>query len=255
MAQVVELLGAPGTGKSTLVGALDGRTVGGRRLVDVRRLLRVPRRGLPAGARGRLLARDLTPAERRRAVAAHADEWTDLVARIVAARNGPAPDASAGPVRLLHRLYAPGWVVATLELRALAERAPDDVVVLIDEGLAQRATVVCGEDADESSLAAYLTLLPPTLVHLHLDPVASSDVAAAADLLAARVTGRGRTIDRHAGLDGSELTRSLAGDVRSAARIAAALRTVGANVADVAVTGPVDASVEHVLRQVERAGG
>lgn len=263
MAQVVEFLGAPGTGKSTLVGALDGRTVDGRRLVAGCRLLRVPRTGAPPRARGRLLARDLTPAERRRALAARADDWAGLLTHVATSVGDRRSTTAAGAADPLRQLYAPGWLAATLELRALAAAAPDDRIVMLDEGLAQRSTIVCGDEADTSDLGAYLALLPPTRLHVHLDPHGDAHGAVAgqpahddaAELLVARVTGRDRTIDRHAGLDMSALAFSLTADVRAAARTAATLRTLGAPVVDVPVAVPLEQSVATVLRHVAEAGG
>lgn len=206
MAHVVELFGAPGTGKSSLARALDGRDVAGRRIVAAERLTRVPR----AGMLGRLRDRDLTPAERRAVLAARADDWSELLAMAAAAPAALADD----PLRALH---ATGWLTATLELRALADAAPDDVIVVLDEGLVQRTAVVCGPAPDDATLDRYLGALPTTALHVHLreDPAT----------LVGRLRARDRVIDRHAGLDDAALLDSVTGDAVLLARCAAALHT------------------------------
>jgi ribose 1,5-bisphosphokinase PhnN len=231
MAQVVELFGAPGAGKSSLVRALDGRRVAGRRVVSATRLARVPRRW-PLGL---LLRRDLAPAERRRALAARREDWAPLLGKVA---DGPLGRGGADddPLRALH---APGWLAATLELRALAEAAPDDLVVVLDEGLVQRTAVVCGPDPADDVLAGYLHALPSTRLHVHLrqDP----------EVLAARLRTRDRVIDRHVGLGPEELAGSLAADVRLLARCADLLVAAGDPVLTLVTDGDVGAAADGVL--------
>ena len=208
MAHVVELFGAPGTGKSSLVRALDGRRVAGRRIVSAARLTRVPR----GGPLGRFLPRDLTPAVRRAALTARRDDWAELLALAAA-----APSALVGdPLRALH---ATGWLTTTLELRALADAAPDDVIVVLDEGLAQRAPVVCGPAPDDATLARYLGALPPCALHVHLreDPAT----------LVTRLRGRPRVIDRHVGFDDAALLASVTDDAELFDRCADVLARAG----------------------------
>jgi len=229
MAHVVELFGAPGTGKSSVARALDGRRVDGRRLVAAQRLARVPR----TGPLGLLKRRDLTPAERRAALAARRDDWAELLELIAGSPRG-APD----PIRALH---APGWLAASLELRALADAAPSDMVVVRDEGLVQRVPVVCGVDPDQALLERYLRLLPPAL-HLHL--------VVDAPVLAPRIRGRPRVIDRHRGLGDFELSASLAADVVLLARCSDLLSASGAAVRTVRTDRDIDETVDEVIAAV-----
>ncbi len=233
MAQVVELFGAPGTGKSSLVGALDESRSDGRRIVAAQRLTRVAR----GGPLGGLARRALTPAERRRSLAAAADRWGELLAFIA---DGPlgraADDAPHDPLR---PLYAPGWLATALELRALADAAPADVIVLLDEGLAQRASIACGPDLAADRLERYVALLPATALHVHVDVTDGPDVERLLD----RLAQRDRVIDRHVGLDRDGLRTTAAADLERARRTAAALRGAGATVTRVDAGGaPQDAS-------------
>jgi hypothetical protein len=220
MAEVVELFGAPGTGKSSLLRALDGRRVGGRRIVSAQRLLRVRR----SGPLGMLRPRDATPAERRAALAERREDWADLLELIAAAPLGRDPSSHgaggeehrADPLRALH---APGWLAASLELRALAVSAPDALVVLLDEGLVQRTGIVLGPDPDPSHLDRYVRALPPALLHLHLH--------AGPTTVMARLGARARVIDRHAGLDGDGLVASVTADLDLYERTARALASAG----------------------------
>jgi hypothetical protein len=226
MAQVVELFGAPGTGKSSLVRALDGRRVAGRTLVAAQRLTRVPRVGRirtgPVRLAGRtrltrtltaLLTRELTPGERRAALARRRDDWSALLELIASA---PLGRDDADPLRGLH---APGWLAASLELRALADAAPDGLVVLLDEGLVQRSALACGVDPDDATLDRYLERLPPATLHVHL----TADPSA----LVARLRARTRVIDRHAGLDDAGLGASVVSDTALFARAAGRLAGSG----------------------------
>ncbi len=236
MAQVVELFGAPGTGKSSLVHALDGRRVGSRRLIAASRLTRVRRDG-PLGL---LLSRDLTPRELRSALAARRSDWSELLDLLADARLGRGSEGARDPLRQLH---APGWLATTLELRALADAAPDAVIVVLDEGLVQRAAVVCGPDPTDATLSEYLRVLPPPLLNVHLE--------VAPERLVGRLRTRERVIDRHAGLDDAALARSLAEDAAFLGRCARQLSDAGEPLVTVSTDGDVDATVDVVLAALE----
>jgi len=238
MAQVVELFGAPGVGKSSLLRALDGRRAGGRRFIAAQRLLRVPR----GGPLGLLLRRELTAAERRSALAAQRDDWADLLALVASAPLGRG-DESDDPLRALH---APGWLATTLELRALADAAPDDFVVVLDEGLVQRAPLVVGPAASDRDLESYLRALPRPALHVHLVEEPS--------VLVRRLRARERTIDRHAGLDDVQLEGSVTADALLLERCAAILDREGGRVIRVTTTGDVRGTAEEVLGMLGSAG-
>lgn len=212
MAMVIELFGAPGTGKSSLMRALDGRRIGDRTVIAAHRLLRVPRRW-PFGL---LLRRDLSPAERRRALAERRDDWSALLEVVGASSLG----RDGGDV--LRALHAPGWLATTLVLRALADTASNRLVAVLDEGLVQRSAVVCGTDPDDATLTRFLRALPRPTLHVHL--------VAEPAVLVGRLRGRDRTIDRHVGLDDSALEASVADDLRLMVRCAEGLAGLGAPV-------------------------
>jgi len=236
MAQVVELFGAPGTGKSSLVHALDGRRIGGRRLIAAQRLTRVRRDG-PLGL---VLHRDLTPAERRAALSVRRTDWADLLDLLADARLGRGSEGERDPLRQLH---APGWLAATLELRALADAAPDDVIVALDEGLVQRAPIVCGSDASAEALSAYLGALPPPALNVHLRVALDANVA--------RLRSRARVIDRHLGLDDASLTMSSATDAELLKTCARLLADAGMPVATVSTDGDLHATIDAVMAALQ----
>ena len=252
MAEVVELFGAPGTGKSSIAGALDGRRIAGRRVVAAERLRRVARRaagtvspGAPAGAPlprrvlERLVRRDRTTEERRQLVEDRTD-WSGLLGLLLDAplgREGPDP---------LALLQAPGWMLATLEARALADAAPDDLIVVLDEGLVQRVRLVCGDAPDDARLARYVAALPPARLQVHL--------TADTGTLVARLQARERTIDRHRGLDAAALATTVARDASLLASVAAELRGRGDTVLDVSTaSGDPEDAVRAVLDQLASA--
>lgn len=235
MAQVVELFGAPGAGKSSLMHALDGRRVGGRRIIAAPRLTRVPRSGLF----GRLRPRALAPAERRAALLDRRDDWELLLACVASSARSSETD----PIRAL---YAPGWLAATLELRALADRAPDGLIVVIDEGFVQRAPIVCGLPASDDCLTRFLSAVPPPLLHVQLEQDART--------LATRLLARDRVLPRHEGLDAAALAASVSEDARLLARCAAGLARAGAPVLTIGRSDSPEALADRVVAALSGEG-
>lgn len=219
MARIVEMVGAPGVGKSTLLGRLAGR-----RLVDDRRvrtptdLRRDPRRGVP-GRLDRRFPRPTDPRLTRRLLADRDERWSPFLAHVVAT---PGPTGEP-PLR---RLQALTWTLASLELLALAEERPDDEVVVLDEGPLQRALTLLGVDPGGPALARHVATAPVTDLVLHL----RTD----ADELDRRVVGRardGRVTARHAGLEGPERRAAEAGEVRLTAEVVEGAAAAGRSVA------------------------
>ncbi len=266
MAQVVELFGAPGTGKSSLVAALDGVKVAGRTLIDARRLTRVARvtRGVawrrghvtgraqgslvgvasggPLGRVQAALGRALTPEERRAALARRRGDWAallEIVGSSPLGRDGDDP---------LRTLYGPGWLATSLELRALADEASGDIVVLLDEGLVQRTSLVCGYSPDDVTLHRFLDRIPPAALQVHLSAVTGA--------ILPRLHERDRVIDRHVGLGDDALTASVVADGALFARAAAHLASRAHPVLrlDSAVTS-LDGLVDEVAAALARQPG
>jgi len=245
MAEVVELFGAPGTGKSSLARALDGRRVAGRRLVAAERLLWVPRDGL-LGRLGRFAKRERTPAERRAALGLRRGDWAELLELIADAPLGRERDGATGTaVDPLRALHAPGWLADSLELRALAATAPDTLVVVIEEGILQRTPVLLGHDPTPAELDRLARALPPTLLHLRL--------TADTDMLLRRLRSRTRVIDRHAGLDSDALAASVAADDELYGRAAEALAKAGVAVADLGTDGDEQSLAADAERRIVAA--
>lgn len=236
MAQVVELFGAPGTGKSTLLRALDGRRVGGRRIVAVGRLRRVARSGRASGiAAGapegsglarriieRLRSRDRTTEELDGLLTARTADWSGMLELLA---DAPLGHGSSDP---LEPLRAPGWLRITLENRALADAASDDLVVVLDEGIAQRVRILCGEAPEPARLGRLVAAMPPAALQVHL----TTDPAT----LVARTQQRGRTLSRHRGLGPVDLAASLDRDTALLASVAEALRVRGDAVLDLSTS-------------------
>jgi hypothetical protein len=264
MAALIELVGAPGTGKSTLVDALvTGR--GARRpsvgppLVDATRLVRAPRRaprgevpawpvtGGPlvrglADVRGlsRLVLRVRDRAELWGLLATRHADWGEFLALTRAA----AADDHRDPA---FRALASGWLAQTLQLRALADRVDDPVVCLLAEGLVQRRLTVLGSPADPLVLfdpgrvATYLATMPLPGAVVHL--------TAAPDVVAARLAARsaqGGSIVRHAGLDDARRAALTRADTEALAEAVAAVASRGVRV----VT--IDTGVDDLASSVAR---
>jgi len=238
MAQVVEFVGPPGSGKSSVAAALSGRRLGSRTVVGIEAVTLRPRSSLPlaqlvhgatmrrsgraASTLDRMLCQAVPADERAASLAGRADEWRPLLDFLAGRTLGTDvtdPMATASSVR---RLYAPLWLTQTLEARALAEDAPDGLVVVMHEGLLQRAGVVCGRAPDEVQLAQYARLVPPLAAVVHL--------RCSTGLLVERVLGRrasGSENVRHIGLDERELQELLDWESALLARTVQAYRLAG----------------------------
>lgn len=171
--RLVELVAAPGAGKSALSAALLADRRSGA-WIDARLLGREPRRGagpvlrLPGGAtprRSRWLF--AAPSEDRLAAALHAlaashPEFLDLVG----ACAGPAgPEVDDPTLRLLARR----WFVEALSTRALIESVRGSTAAstraLLDEGLLHPTKLDAGAGGDPARRAQYLATVPmPDLV-------------------------------------------------------------------------------------------
>jgi hypothetical protein len=253
MAGVIELVGAPGAGKSTLAGALVGSSSSGRSLVAADALNRLPRlpqfarfvrrrRVVTHGVLDALLTRQLLPSERRAALRDRAEAWRPLL-EFLADRTIGADEPRVGHVAaLLRRLEAPVWLLHTLELHALAPIAPPDALVVVEEGLLQRTAMVCGPTPTDEVLDAYLSRLPPIdlAVHLRATPATLVD----------RVERRreaGRVNTRHDGLSRAELERSVQADLTLLARVIERHRALGGAVLEL---DSGDAAADELVRLV-----
>jgi hypothetical protein len=238
MALLVELVGAPGAGKSTVAAALDGLRAGGAVLRPATDLVRPPRRGLPREAARRLAGAE-DPRVLRRALADRAEAWDPLLRLVLAAR----PDDPRGAAL---RLEALDWTRRTLATVALVRAAPGGAFVL-DEGPLQRVTAVLGPLPDPVEVARYVGLLPPSDLVLHL----KADDATLARRLADRAAA-GRVIDRHLGLDPAARLASVRADAAVLAAAVGAAAT-GTTVIDVDASDgadPIAAARAAVLRQL-----
>jgi hypothetical protein len=239
MSKMIELVGAPGAGKSTLARELVGRRLGRsrHRVVSATALLRRPSRRLPASL-APLVRRPLDAVDRREALTRMAPDWQDFLDLCAdSSANGPSIDA-------LRMLYSSSWLLTTLELTALARErssvAPE--VILLEEGLVQRALAVLGPEPAAGHLSRFVATVPSADVVVHL--------TVPHELLIERVQYRasvGRVIPRHAGLRPDELAASLRADVALLQQVTSGLRQRGVTVVE-ASAEDVDATVTRLER-------
>lgn len=175
---LVELVGPPAVGKSTLVdaavrrGARDAR----REILEPRHPLLRPLADLarrrPPGGR-RITDRLLTPPTTARieaALSATAADWADYLDLILAEPGRPTePCAEDRVLAVMER----SWFLEAVRLRALLERLPDSAELpLLDEGLTHPYKVHAAVGADPVAVARYAehVPLPEVLVVLSAEP-------------------------------------------------------------------------------------
>jgi len=229
MGHIVELVGAPGVGKSTLARALVGRRVGaaGRMVVSAADLLHRPARRLPWPFAS-MVRRPLDAMDRRGALTAIAPQWQEFLALCAE----PRARSSGSDLR---RLYADSWLLTTLETMALARQRQDPALVVLDEGLVQRAIGVLGPAPDPERLRRFVATVPCADVVVQL--VASEDW-----LLErmSRRTEEGRVNLRHIGLDAEQLRASLRADQELLGAVVAGLGSRGIRVIRIDTETAVD---------------
>jgi len=251
MTAILELLGAPGAGKSTLADALLDRStrperpclrhpdevIGAPRLAAGRKVdgvLRELSGRLPARASG--LARD---ALWRRT----APDYLKILSRehggfldIVAHATPPTADAA-------YVLRWQQWPHATLEHHVLLRDVPEsDCTVVVEEGLVMRANTVCA--GDESLAARYFATqpLPDVLVVLKVHP----------EEALARLQGRGkRPLLRHQNRSDASILTDLERTARLVDTAVDVLKGRGLDVLVLDATSPVTANrravIDHLL--------
>lgn len=239
MARTVEVLGAPGVGKSTLVGAADGVRVTADAVIrDARAALRSRRLPGVLGALPpfRRWTRDPDPARRTEALARRAAEWEVFLRACADATPALAVDP-------LVRLARIDWLLRSLELAALAEEHPTDEWLLLDEGPAQRAL-------GTPDPAAFAALVPaPTAVVLisGADPVVGPRLAGRAEA--------GTATLRHRRLGPAAALASSRDDAAVLATVTRVLGDRGVPVLQLDGATPVEALVRALSRWLATVGG
>lgn len=227
----VELVGAPGSGKSALAGWLAGRAVidapgrARRRIVPAGLLLATPRGPL------RLVEQMLRHRETLALCARH----PRLGARLLDASSDPLTDwdgdwglgarweqvrraVLALPVdgprgEAAYREAAAGWLEITARLVEASRTPPIGVIPLVDEGLVQRSRSILGGSAPSSGHPLLLGMIPSGVLVVHL--------SVADELLVRRAMRRldtGREPELHRGRDRAEVARLVLEDAVALAR-------------------------------------
>ena len=232
----VELVGAPASGKTTLVSALAGRRIPGgprpaRWLMPADRLGLVPRGALGgiAGSIGRprvlaalarsprLAARLLTSGDTTPQLPEWLAELQEDVTRIARARvpAGPRGDAA-------YRRQAFHWLEETLLLIDAADRADPQLVPILSEGLVQRSVTLLGSDADPMDRAALVRRFPAPQLLVHLE---SATAARAARLRARHASGGSTAL--HTGRSLEDVYRLAEEDARALSDTVALVERAG----------------------------
>lgn len=249
--RIVELLGLPGSGKSTIAEAvLDGPAprplrpshVAGRPRLPIARGPDRRLRGLVEALPGRagralraLLWADRAPDALSELSRTH-PEFLELVA------HAPPPsDADAE-----HVLRWRSWPLATLEAHVLLRRAeaPGEAV-LVEEGVIMRANTVCA--GDETLAARYFATQPLP------DLVVVLDIAPEEALRRVRSRPK-RTLLRHEGRSDAEVLRDLERSARLVTTAVPALRGRGVPVHVLDASEPVATLQRRVLDAITAPG-
>lgn len=215
--RAVELVGAPGSGKTTLASWLAGRsTVDGRRVV--------PAESLVPSARPTIRARLLRRPDRDDGPIAPA--WEELAALLDGVQVD-GPRAAAG-----YRAAAAGWFRTTARLVEAVRVAPEELVPVLVEGPVQRSLSVLGPAPDPSLLRRLLDLRPPDVLVVHLDPPEVTLLARAEERLR-----DGTEPLLHVGRDADAVARFVREDAAALARTVALLAADGVAVLRIAADG------------------
>lgn len=264
MSDHIELVGAPGSGKSTLVAWLAGRSVPieGKRhaLIRAEQLNRTTRIG-----RGR--SRDRLPAYRILMLTARSPllersllRWDPHppsvdVTRRVAALRAAVGDLPAGDARAdaLYRDQAFGWLGETLGLLELARTLEPRVVPLLAEGVVQRTLSILGTRDVPAATQQVLEAFPAPrlIIHLHAGAASLAERAAHRRRLGIEpVLHRGRTFEA--------VVEQIAADSAALARIVRQCSLMGVPIIDVELArerGPRRVGREVLQRISTELGG
>lgn len=249
MATIVELVGIPGSGKSTVASRLVGRRVAGRAVVGTEGLL---------GHRSRV-ERLLRPARRTSASPDDAlERWAvgreELLGFLADRPLGADVDDPTTVGARLRRLRAPAWLLTTLELHALAAEAPDDRLVVLHEGLLQRTGLVCGRRPDGSTITDFVTRAVAATPHVALVVSLACDPERATERIRARESATGAVNRRHVGLDDRALEQDLGAQATVLTEAVQAARRAGRRVLDVDTErSRPDETVDAVVAALEPA--
>lgn len=260
----IEFVGAPGTGKTTLVAWLAGRRVRidemPHLLIPIEHLHRVVRSGRDRAHDVPLTYRTLMVTARSSILQRSLVRWDPQSPSVevegrVAALRAAVGDLPAGDVRAepWYRDQAFGWLDETLGLLERAGALEPRVVPLLAEGVAQRALSILGTSAAPSATLQVLEALPvPRLViHLHAGTASLADRAA-------RRRRLGIEPVLHRGLTLEAVIERIAADAAALARIVRQCALMGVPIIDVEPapeSGPRRIGREVLQRIATELGG
>jgi broad-specificity NMP kinase len=241
---IIELLGAPGSGKTTLAGELGSTVDGG---VDLEEAVRRAIRDRGEDPQARIAARLSRSPESRLWKAAYARSTDRFSALVRFIHSHPSvletvldvqrqrADRDRGQDLVL------GWILNLMSRYQLSTEAGHDGPVVIDEGFAQRAVALLGlgfdPDQDPSLLDDYLAAIP------RADLVVA--VATPIEVCQQRLDGRGWS-ERVTDLDQAGRDLFLESAVAVVARVASGLAAVGTPLIWVDGTTPPRDSIARV---------